>query len=179
MLRQALKLPKTHDQENRNCKREITKIETDIDRLLDNLSATTKEFIERKVATLTEKRDAIVDRRDQIQNLQAAIVNVDTLADEMLSLIREFDQVFSEGTVEEKKEFIGCFVERIDVDPKERIARVRIRKFPAPETLDAGNLSFAVVAGARCEHQKTPFPPVDVVEVAFERKGSTLVPVAA
>ncbi len=179
VLRQALKLPKTHDQENRNCEREIAKIEADIDRLLDNLSATTKEFIERKVATLKEKRDAIVDRRDQIQSLQAAVVNVDTLADEMLPLIREFDPVFAEGTVEEQKEFIVCFVEGIEVDPKERIARVRIRKFPAPETLDAGKLSFAVVAGARCKHQKIAFPPLDVIEIPLVHRGSVLVPAAA
>ena len=42
-----------------------------------------------------------------------------------------------------------------------------------------GMIYWVLVAGTRCEHQKTPFPPVDVVEVVFSRKGSVLVPVAA
>jgi hypothetical protein len=56
---------------------------------------------------------------------------------------------------------------------------VHIRQFPAPASLDTGKLSIDVVAGARCEHQKTPFPLVDVVEMALVSKGSTLVPIAA
>ncbi len=70
----------------------------------------------------------------------------------MLQLIREFGPVFSEGTIEEQKEFIGCFVEGIEVDPKKRIARVRIRQFPAPATVaGTGKLSFGDIAGAGLE----------------------------
>ncbi|MCH7728972.1 MAG: hypothetical protein IH991_21185 [Planctomycetes bacterium] len=135
--------------------------------------------IDRKVAALKEDRDTLVERRDQIQSLQASAVDIDTMVDELLGLIREFDGVFAEGTIEEQKEFIGLFVEGIEVDPKERIARVRIRKFPAPESLDTGKLSFGVVAGTRVEHQKIVFPPVDMIELRLERRGNILVPVAA
>jgi hypothetical protein len=55
---------------------------------------------------------------------------------------------------------------------------VRIKKFPAPETLSTGNSAFQMVAGARREHQKIPFPPVDVVEIPLERRENVLVPVA-
>ncbi len=80
------------------------------------------------------------------------------------------------------KETVLCirFVWR-EVDPKQRIARVHIgahKKIPGTAG-DAGKSFYEMVAGAGFEHQKTPFPPVDVVEMAFVRKGSTLVPVAA
>jgi len=34
-----------------------------------------------------------------------------------------------------------------------------------------------MVAGARYTHQKTNFPPVDVIDIQFEYQGSALVPV--
>ena len=63
------------------------------------------------------------------------------------------------------------FVEKIEVVPKEKRARVHIRQFPAPQSLDTGNCLLVLVAGARSDHQKKPFPPVDVVEVALVCKG--------
>jgi hypothetical protein len=85
----------------------------------------------------------------------------------------------SKKTGKEKKDFADLFVEKVEVDPRKRKAVVRIRQFPAPAALDTGKLSIDVVAGARCEHQKTPFPPVDVVEVALIPRGSTFIPLAA
>jgi len=34
-----------------------------------------------------------------------------------------------------------------------------------------------MVAGVRYTHQKTNFPPVDVIDIQFEYQGSALVPV--
>ena len=45
--------------------------------------------------------------------------------------------------------------------------------------MTTGNSAFEMVAGARSEHQKIPFPPVDVVEIPLERQGNILVPVVA
>ncbi len=106
------------------------------------------------------------------------MLDVGALIDGVMKTLGTFGELFEQGTLEEK-EFIRLFVDKIEVNAEEKKAVVHIRRFPAPARLGAGNSSFEMVAGARCEHQKTPFPPVDVVEVAFERKGSTLVPVAA
>ena len=59
--------------------------------------------------------------------------------------------MFEEGTPEEKKEFIRLFVEGIELDAEKRVARCRIKKFPAPSDLDAGKLSFGFIAGAGFE----------------------------
>ena len=56
---------------------------------------------------------------------------------------------------------------------------LRTKKFPAPSVFGTGNHLLALVAGARVEHQKTPFPPLEVVEIPLERRGTVLVPVAA
>ena len=65
--------------------------------------------------------------------------------------MQDFQAVFKEGTPEEKKEFIRLFVEEIKLDAEKRVAVCRIKKFPAPSDLDAGKLSFKMVAGAGFE----------------------------
>ncbi|MEE9271213.1 MAG: recombinase family protein [Candidatus Krumholzibacteria bacterium] len=163
----------------RGIKRRLEESENDIDRLLDSLTPTNKEFVDKKLLRIKQERQALEAQLEQLASRPKSDVTVDSLAEEVIECIQQFDEVFEEGTIQEQKEFVSLFVEKVEVDPKERRARVHIRQFPAPSSLDTGKVSIDVVAGARCEHQKTPFPPVDVVEVAFVRKGSTLVPVAA
>jgi hypothetical protein len=45
----------------------------------------------------------------------------------------------------------------------------------APELIEVQGLSL--VAGARYQHQKRNFPPIDVIDIQFEYQGRALVPV--
>jgi hypothetical protein len=74
---------------------------------------------------------------------------------------------------------VGLFLDGIEVDPQKRIAQVRIKKFPAPSVFGTGNHLLGLVAGARTEPQKTPFPPIEVVEIPLVAHGTVLVPAAA
>lgn len=76
---------------------------------------------------------------------------IKSLIDEIMSGIRQYNQIFEEGTNREKKEFIRQFVDKIELDPEEKRALIHIRKFPAPKSMDAGNLSIELVAGAGFE----------------------------
>ena len=71
--------------------------------------------------------------------------------DGIMAQMANFQEVLAEGTPEEKKELIRLFVEGIELDVEKRVARCRIKKFPAPKDLDAGKLSFGLVAGAGFE----------------------------
>ncbi|MEE9269757.1 MAG: recombinase family protein [Candidatus Krumholzibacteria bacterium] len=174
----------------RDPKKELGKVEREIDALegkisrlidgfLDKVSAENQQLLDRKLTELREELQRLEGRRDQIASACMVQTDAKQTAKEIAATLEDFKDVLAEGTVDEKRAFIGLFVEGGNVNLKEKRARVRIRRFPSPKELDPGNLLSVMVAGARCEHQKTPFPPVDVVEVAFERKGSTLVPVAA
>ena len=163
----------------RDIKRRLEESENDIDRLLDSLTPTNKEFIDKKLLKLKQERQALEARLGELASRPKSDVTVDSLAEEVIECIQQFDEVFEEGTIQEQKEFVSLFVEKIEVDPKKRRARVHIRQFPAPSSLDTGKLSIDVVAGARDEHQKIAFPPVDVVEIPLIRRGNVLVPVAA
>ncbi|MEE9269857.1 MAG: recombinase family protein [Candidatus Krumholzibacteria bacterium] len=165
--------------QHRVVKKKIDEIDRSVDRLVESLTPTNKEFVDPKLVSLKRDRDRLEQELDRVKALPDQAVDIDALANEIIASMGPFEEVFREGTLEEKKEFISLFVERIELDTEERRATVYLRKFPAPTSLDLGKPAFEMAPGVRCKHQKRPFPPVDVVEVSLVRKGSTLIPVAA
>jgi hypothetical protein len=117
---------------------------------VDSLTPTNKEFVDRKLETLKAERDDLVAHKEASRKRTATKVETDTIIHDAIESIRRFDEVFAEGTRQEQKEFINLFVEGIEVDLRERRARLRIKKFPAPNSIDTGNL-LVLVAGAGFE----------------------------
>ncbi|MEE9270121.1 MAG: hypothetical protein V3V49_07655, partial [Candidatus Krumholzibacteria bacterium] len=150
LIRESLKPNRDIEHERRHCKERISEINGRIDELLDCLTVTNKEFVDQKLAKLKEERDGWVLREEDIRKQAVRAHGTDAFVRDAIECIRGFDEVFAEGTREERKELVSLFVEKIEVNPKERIARVRIRKFPAPNSLDTGNL-LVLVAGAGFE----------------------------
>ncbi|MCK4774483.1 MAG: hypothetical protein KAT30_06845, partial [Candidatus Krumholzibacteria bacterium] len=122
-------------------------IEKEIDRLLDCITPDTKDEIGRRIRKLKEERRGIEEEARRLSAVLQNEIDVDKVAEDVTAQMRDFEEVFAEGTIEEKKGFVALFVERIDVDPRTKVAKLRIRRFPAPELLDTGNASFRVVAG--------------------------------
>jgi DNA invertase Pin-like site-specific DNA recombinase len=136
---------KRYELENRR-----DQIERRFDELVDNLTSTNREFVDRKLAALKVERDQVVDllaNQDARANQRPSL---EALVDDALQIIRGLDEAIAEGTLEEKKELVALMVEKVDVDPVGRTARCYIRKFPAPSSLDTGNL-LKMVAGAGFE----------------------------
>ena len=77
--------------------------------------------------------------------------DADALAAEIVEAMSGFEALFEEGTLEEQKEFIRLFVEKIELNAEEKRAVVHIRRFPAPASLVTGNSSFQMVAGVGFE----------------------------
>jgi hypothetical protein len=136
--------------ELRRYEKRIGKIDARIGELVESLTPTNKEFVDRKLLALKEERDDLAAGREAFQKRAATKVETDLVIQNAIESIRRFDEVFEEGTREEQKEFVSHFVERIEVDSKEGRAKVRIRRFPASSSLDTGNL-LVLVAGAGFE----------------------------
>jgi hypothetical protein len=161
----------------RMIEKRIEEIDQSIDRLLDSLTPINKEFVDRKLVGLKKNREQLERELEELKARAKQAVDVDTLVGEIIAGLGAFEDIFEEGMLEEKKEFIRLFVEKIEVNAQEQRARVHIRKFPA--LLGTGKSSFEMVAGARSEHQKKPFPPIDIVELDLTNKGTTLAQMAA
>jgi hypothetical protein len=105
-----------------------------------SLSPTNREFVDRKLAALKVELDQVKDQLGEVDARAGRKMSPDAVVAEALKSIREFEGVFEEGTLAEKKELVSLMVERVDVDPVGKTARCYIREFPAPSLLDTGNL---------------------------------------
>ena len=129
----------------------LEQMDAAVRRLVDSLSPVNKEFVDQRLLELKRERDELERHLKDQSDRPKREVNFDAVVDDILRDIRRFDGVFHHGTIEEQKDFVNLFVERIEVDPREGRARVHIRQFPAPASLVAGNVSFDVVAGVGFE----------------------------
>jgi hypothetical protein len=179
VIRKALSAESGNARHRRDLNRRLTEVECRIGELIDSLTPLNKEFVDRKLMALKTEGEQIRDRLAELDVYRKRLDQVDGLVAQVLAMVREFDAVFAEGSLEEQKELVSLMVEKVDVDPVGLTARAYIRRFPAPSGLDAGKLSFKLVAGVRDEQQKIVFPPVDIVEIPLVLHGRVLVPAAA
>ncbi len=150
-----------------------------VDRLADNLNPQTKKLVEKRLVALTEEKEVMERQIEELELLSKQTIDPQVLVDDAIACIRAFEEVFSEGTLLERKEFVRLFVERIELDVEEKRALLHIKRFPAPSSLDTGNRLLVLVAGARYEQEKKLFPPIDLVEMPLDSRGTTLIPMAA
>jgi DNA invertase Pin-like site-specific DNA recombinase len=139
--------------EHGHIQEELGSIQSKIDRLVNALASMdsmNQEVINEKLKALVKQRDLLKSRLKELEPIQHEEVNCDAIADEIMASVRGFKGLFSEGTPEEKKEFIRLWLDGIDFDPEERRARVYMKRFPAPSQ-DTGKSSFSLVAGAGFE----------------------------
>lgn len=150
VIKKALAPDPAVDENRKRLERRADEVARRIDELIELISATNKEFIDRKLETLKAERDQLNDQLAELGAQQNRLGSIDALVDEALESIRGLSELLAEGSLEEKKELVALMVEKVDVDPVGRTARVYMRKFPAPSCLGTGNL-LQVVAGAGFE----------------------------
>ena len=126
-------------------------IRGDMKRLLASITPVNAKYIDEEIVALEQEQAGLQRQLEQTRISKATVPDVNVAVDEIVAQMQDFQAVFSEGTPEEKKEFIRLFVEGIELDAEKRVAVCRIKKFPAPSDLDAGKLSFGLVAGAGFE----------------------------
>ena len=150
MIKKALAPDPETEGRRKRSERNMDEIDRRIDELIESLTPTNKEFVDRKLEKLKIERDQLNDQLAEAAVQHSRLSGIDALVDEALEIVRGFKEAFAEGTLEEQKELVSLMVEKVDVDPVGRTARVYMRKFPAPSFLGTGNL-LQVVAGAGFE----------------------------
>jgi uncharacterized protein (DUF2132 family) len=157
---------------------ELQELDKEKKRLTASITPNNKWALDEEFARLAKRGRELESRLHALESMNDKEVDSDALAESILATVSGFADLFSEGTLEEKKEFIRLFVERIDLDPDTRVGEVYMRRFPVP-TVGAGEAILVLASKARYTHQKTNFPPVDVIDIQFEYQGKALVPVGS
>ena len=133
----------------------LSKISDDIERLLASLTPAIKEIVEPKLVSLAnEKTELERGLREKEAMPEESKMDPDELAGQIVEGISGFRELFEQGTLEEKKEFVRAFVEKLVVDPDKGTGTLYIREFPPLEAIRPkgdGNSYFQGVAGARYE----------------------------
>lgn len=127
------------------------KIDTLIDKVLDQVSDANRELFDQKLTKLREQRDSLEAQLEELKSMHQQSVDVTKTAKEIVAVMAGFSDLFAVGTLEEQKEFVRLFIEDIKLDGNKRKAIVRIRKFPALNGIGTGKSSFDMVAGAGFE----------------------------
>ncbi|MFH0779054.1 MAG: recombinase family protein [Candidatus Eisenbacteria bacterium] len=133
----------------------LSKIDDDIERLLASLTPAIKEIVEPKLVKLaTEKKELERKLREKEAMPEESKMDPNELAGQIVEGISGFRELFEQGTLEEKKEFVRAFVEKLVVDADKGTGTLYIREFPPLEAIRPrgnGNSYFEGVAGARYE----------------------------
>ena len=95
-------------------------IEVKIGNLLDNLTATNREFVDRHIEKLRGEMVEL-DRAEALAlELQNRDERAEAFAREAIGVVRDFRRLVAEGTVEEKRTLIRAFLRVLDFDPVTR-----------------------------------------------------------
>jgi polyhydroxyalkanoate synthesis regulator phasin len=132
-------------------------LERKIYNIIDNLTPSTRDYAEKRVAQLKAELDGIERKLTRLEDETAKEVDLDALVPVVLDYMKNFERVAAEGTVEEKRAFLRAFTRKIELDPATGTGRLEIfslprQGLPVQEKKDSQSghpSSLMLVAGAR------------------------------
>jgi hypothetical protein len=81
-------------------------------------------------AELKTELERVEPRQAELKAASGAAPDLDNLTDKLLGYVGTFEDVVSQGTVDEKRAFIRAFVSRIDAEPGSCQAHVSLHGLP-------------------------------------------------
>ncbi len=126
--------------------------ERKIGRLIENVTATTREFVDKRVQELKAELDHAATRLQELDAQADHTLEVESMIPRVLDYLERFDEITGKGTVDEKRRFLRQFVRRVELDPDTGQGRAEMYSLPMqtapPESPDnAEKTSLIMVAG--------------------------------
>jgi DNA invertase Pin-like site-specific DNA recombinase len=132
---------------------EHDEIRIKINNILDNITATNREFADQRIAELKKDLPRVEARIEELERSTAPQVDLDLAVREMTELLRDFGQVMEEGSIDERRRAVRAFVKEIRLDPESYEGQAQVFVLPTltPTARTAhanSDSSFHLVAGA-------------------------------
>ena len=138
-------------------------IKTRLEQQMDNLDVTDTHY-DKKISDLQRRLDAQYDRIDEVEETMAELKSqiyelkknqID--ADSIYRFLGAFNEVYSECTDAEKKQFMQAFIERIDIFPERREDSNWIQniKFQFPVPIIKEGKEVAQIKGISLDKEKS------------------------
>jgi len=119
---------------------EIDKIVTN---LIDNITATNREFVDKRIIGLKREKAELETRMQTLEAEGKKRIETETIINQALSMAGDYQAIFAEGTVEEKRFFIRAFLSRIELDPETHTGEVRFILLPGMQNALPKSASMA------------------------------------
>ena len=87
-------------------------------------------FIRARLERLEKERDFLEVEISKSTKKDFNQINVQALIKNTKTLLKEFDSSFDSSSISRKKELLHAFVNRVEVDQKQRVATCYINKIP-------------------------------------------------
>jgi hypothetical protein len=105
----------------------ITKI---INNLLDNITETNREYVDKRLNELTAKKRQIAVRLDELERLSLSQAEIDTIVTEGMQFLTGLEFTLRNGLPEEKLTALRQCIEKILIDKPANSIRLSIRLIP-------------------------------------------------
>jgi hypothetical protein len=116
--------------ETKAIRKELRAVENDRKRLVASLTPKNKAILDEEFVELAERREGLESRLREFKAMEHMEVDIDATVDEIMASVRGFEDLFPHGTLEEQKEFIRLWVDRIELDPDRRAGKAYMKRFP-------------------------------------------------
>jgi DNA invertase Pin-like site-specific DNA recombinase len=138
------------DSEGATIRQRLADIESTIDNLLDNITLTNREYVDRRIEKLRDEIVELERRQAALQEHEDREKHVLAIAEEALTVARDFDRLVQEGTIDERRTLVRAFLRAIDFEPESRTGVAHF--WVVPNADDHHGL-------ARCEAEKQSTMP--------------------
>jgi len=119
----------------------ITKI---INNLLDNITETNRDHVDRRLNELATKKQQIEARLEELERLSLSQAEIDTIVAEGMQFLAGLEFTLHNGLPQEKLAALRQCIERIFIDKPAGIIKLRIRLVPAGNLQATGELKTSV-----------------------------------
>ena len=115
----------------RRAQKERDTIQKTIDNLLDNITATNREFVDQRLAELKKQQHEVECRLDELERLAASQGQVKEIVSEARQFIASLESTLCEGLPHEKLLALRQCLESITIDQPGGVVTLSVRSVPA------------------------------------------------
>jgi site-specific DNA recombinase len=125
----------------RRAEEELHSIERTVANLLDNLTATNREFVDQRLEVLAKEKSATERRMDELQRVAISRAEIHSMIEEAWTFLQGLRYVLHSGAPAQRIAAVRQCLHRIELEPEEGRASLRLRFVPLP------GIGAAVCAG--------------------------------
>ncbi len=129
---------------------ELGRLKADVDRLPASITPVNRDLIDEKLIEIKRRRRELEGRREALASVAERDLDLEAATEAALGYLARFRDVVACGPPIERKEFVGAFVERIELWPEEKRGMLQMRDMVAS--------SFKFIGWSWDELKKTPCP---------------------